>query len=41
MRFGEHQQFDYRILVHAGHADAARVPEHYKLYTDNPVADIK
>jgi len=38
---GEHQQFDYRILIPAGDADAARVPDQYKLYTDAPVAEIK
>jgi len=37
----EHQAFDYRIVIHKGDAQAARVADQYKLYADNPTAKIK
>ncbi|HSW44840.1 MAG TPA: PmoA family protein [Phycisphaerae bacterium] len=37
---GEKTQFDYRIVIHKGDTDTAKVADQYKLYRDTPTAAV-
>lgn len=38
---GAREQFDYRILIHKGDTKVAKVADGYRLYCENPVAQIR